>query len=193
MPVNPNKIIFLDRDGVINRDSPGYIKSWAEFEFLPGSLDALRLLNTQGFSTILVTNQSAVARNMLTREELEDMHRLMNDEILAAGGKIADIFYCPHMPGEGCDCRKPKPGMIHRAQSKYQIMIEDATMVGDSSKDILCARNAEVGRTLLVRTGNGLSAEAELSDMGITPDFIASDLLAAAHWLIDPAAHKNRS
>ena len=79
MTVNPNKIIFLDRDGVINRDSPDYIKSWEEFDFLPGSLDALRLLNSQGFSTILVTNQSAVALKMLTRQELESMHRIMSE------------------------------------------------------------------------------------------------------------------
>ena len=193
MPVNPNKIIFLDRDGVINRDSPDYIKSWDEFEFLPGSLDALRLLKSGGFSTILITNQSAIARKMLTGEELENMHRLMKAKISSAGGKITDIFYCPHMPGAGCACRKPKPGMIHMAQSKYQIMLEDAAMVGDSTKDILCARNADVGRTLLVRTGNGLSAETELADIGITPDFIAADLLAAVHWIINPPAQKNRS
>ena len=193
MPVNPNKIIFLDRDGVINRDSPDYIKSWDEFEFLPGSLDALRLLNSEGFSTILITNQSAIARKMLTGEELENMHRLMKAEISSTGGKIADILYCPHMPGAGCACRKPKPGMVHMAQSKHHIRLEGAAMVGDSAKDILCARNAEVGRALLVRTGNGLSAETELAGMGIAPDYIAADLLAAARWLIDPPALKNRS
>lgn len=190
MPVNPHKIVFLDRDGVVNRDSPDYIKSWDEFEFLPGSIEALRLLTAEGFSTILVTNQSAVARKMLTREELSGMHRKMKAEIEAAGGGITDIFYCPHMPDAGCDCRKPKPGMIKMARSKHRIALEDAAMVGDSTKDILCARKAGVGRTILVRTGNGPSAEIELAEMKMIPDFIAADLLAAVRWLLDQSANE---
>ena len=190
MSVNPRKIVFLDRDGVINRDSPDYIKSWAEFVFLPGSLEALKLLRGGGYSAILVTNQSAVARQMLSQEELEEMFRRMQQEVVAAGGKIADIFCCPHMPDDGCECRKPKPGMIGLAQRKYAIDLNAAVMVGDSAKDILCARNAGVGRAILVRTGNGRSAETELADLKIIPDFIAADLLAAVQWLLDLPANE---
>ena len=190
MLLNKHKVVFLDRDGVINRDSPDYIKSWEEFVFLPGSLEALKLLHDRGYSSILVTNQSAVARGMLTREALEQMFRRMRQAVVAAGGEIADIFYCPHMPDAGCGCRKPKPGMIKTAQSKYGIDLKAAVMVGDSSKDILCAREAGVGRTILVRTGNGASAEIELADLEIAPDYIAGDLLAAVHWLQDLPAEK---
>jgi D-glycero-D-manno-heptose 1,7-bisphosphate phosphatase len=184
--LNPRKVVFLDRDGVINRDSADYIKSWAEFEFLPGSLEALKHLAEAGYATVLVTNQSAVARGMLTREALADIFRRMAKAVAAAGGRINDIFYCPHLPGTGCECRKPKPGMIAAARARHGIDLEAAVLVGDSTKDILCARNAGVGRSILVRTGNGPAAEMELADLKITPDHIADDLLAAVRWLMNP-------
>ena len=93
MAVNPQKAVFLDRDGVINRDSAEYVKGWPEFEFLPDSLEALRALNGQGYSTIVVTNQSGLARKLFTLETLELMHRRMSEQITAAGGSITDIFY----------------------------------------------------------------------------------------------------
>jgi D-glycero-D-manno-heptose 1,7-bisphosphate phosphatase len=186
--LNPRKVVFLDRDGVINRDSADYIKSWAEFEFLPGSLEALKHLAEAGYATVLVSNQSAVARGMLTREALEDIFRRMAKAVAAAGGRINDIFYCPHLPGTGCECRKPKPGMIAAARDRHGIDLEAAVLVGDSTKDILCARHAGVGRSVLVRTGNGPAAEMELADLKITPDHIADDLLAAVRWLMNPPA-----
>jgi len=190
MSFDPRKFVFLDRDGVINRDSEAYIKSWEEFVFLPGSLEALKLLTESGHITVLVTNQSAVARGLLSREGLEEMFRRMQAAVIAAGGQIADIFYCPHMPDAGCDCRKPAPGMIAAAQSKYRIDLTAAVMVGDSSKDILCACRAGVGQTILVQTGNGPTAEGELADLDIAPDYIAADLLAAVRWLLDRPANK---
>ncbi|MGA9478920.1 MAG: HAD-IIIA family hydrolase, partial [Desulfobacterales bacterium] len=105
-PPNANdKVVFLDRDGVINRDSPAYIKSWAEFDFLPGSLLALRRLTVAGFTLIILSNQSAVNRGMLSLETLLDMHRRLQADVAAAGGCITDIFFCPHRPEEGCACR----------------------------------------------------------------------------------------
>lgn len=181
--MNPRKVVFLDRDGVINRDSSGYIRQWREFEFLPGSLQALRLLNSEGYSIVVVTNQSAVARKMITAEDLEDMHRRMQQKIVGAGGKILDIFYCPHMPDAGCNCRKPRAGMLERACRKYGIDLSSAVMVGDSAKDVLCAKRAAVGSTVLVLTGNGKHAERELSALDALPDHVAPDLLAAARWI----------
>ena len=184
--MNPRKVVFLDRDGVINRDSRDHIKGWREFEFLPGSLEALRLLNAEGFSVVVVTNQSAVGRKMITAEDLEDMHRRMRQKIVEAGGGILDVFYCPHMPDEGCNCRKPKTGMLARAVGRYGIDLSTAVMVGDSAKDVLCARGAAVGRAVLVLTGNGRSAERELSALDAPPDHVAADLLAAARWISAP-------
>ncbi len=189
MASNPRKVVFLDRDGVINRDSPEYIKSWSEFEFLPGSLEALRLLHDEGYLIILVTNQSGVARKLFSVQTLDDMHRRMEAAIETAGGKITDIFYCPHLPDEGCDCRKPETAMIENAVRKHGLDLLSGTLVGDSAKDIICGQRAGVGLTILVRTGNGPAAEIELADRKSAPDHVAADLLAAAHWLIDPRNH----
>ncbi len=188
MSMSPSKAVFLDRDGVINRDSPAYIKSWREFEFLPGSLDALRLLHASGWRVIVVTNQSALARRLISQGALETIHRRMQRAVAGHGGRIADIFFCPHLPGEGCACRKPKTGMLEAAARKHDVDLGAAAMVGDSAKDILCARRAGVARAVLVRTGNGIQAEAELAAVEVSPDFVAADLLEAACWLLGRTA-----
>jgi len=169
------KVVFLDRDGVINRDSPDYIKSWSEFEFLPGSISAIKHLTNNGFSPLIITNQSAVGRNMISIQDLEQIHAMMKSAVSSGGGEVKDIFFCPHTPDDGCDCRKPKPGMI----------ISTAVMVGDSAKDIECARNAGCGHAVLVRTGNGILAEKVLAEKKIFPDRIARDLYDAVRWIID--------
>jgi len=178
------KVVFLDRDGVINRDSPDYIKSWSEFKFLPGSLEALKKLTQKGFRIIVITNQSAVNRKMMSREGLELIHTRMQAAAAEGGGKISDIFFCPHTPDEGCSCRKPKPGLIHQARRRYAIDLKNTYLVGDSAKDIECARNAGCDRTILVRTGNGAEAESVLNQKNIAPDYVAADLNDAADWII---------
>ncbi|UCF90700.1 MAG: D-glycero-beta-D-manno-heptose 1,7-bisphosphate 7-phosphatase [Desulfobacterales bacterium] len=178
------KVVFLDRDGVINRDSPDYIKSWSEFEFLPGSLEAIRDLTRSGFSPIVVTNQSAVSRRLLSRAGLAYIHRMMRAAIEAHGGRILDIFFCPHLPSDGCRCRKPAPGMLYQAQKKHRIDLAAAVMVGDRVKDMECARNAGCGRAILVQTGNGHQARAELAQSNRLPDYVAENLYAAAEWII---------
>jgi len=179
-----DKVVFLDRDGVINRDSPTYIKSWDEFEFLPGSLEAMALLTRNGFTIIVITNQSIIGRGMAAPESLSHTHRQMSDAVAARGGRIHDIFFCPHNPEDGCDCRKPAPGLILKARDAYDIDLAGAVMVGDSAKDIECARSAGCGASVLVKTGNGHSAIDTLNEKGILPDYHAADLLDAAHWIL---------
>jgi D-glycero-D-manno-heptose 1,7-bisphosphate phosphatase len=140
-----HKVVFLDRDGVINRDSPDYIKRLEEFEFLPGSLEALRRLTERGFTCMVITNQSAPARGLMTPEALAAIHRRLCADVATAGGRILDIFTCPHLPADGCSCRKPQPGLLYAAQRKYGIDFSSAAMIGDSAKDIECALNAGVG------------------------------------------------
>jgi D-glycero-D-manno-heptose 1,7-bisphosphate phosphatase len=182
------RIVFLDRDGVINRDSPEYIKSWREFEFLPRSLAALRLLNENLFQVLIITNQSAVNRRMISLRDLNHIHLKMNAAIKAAGGLIQDIFFCPHVPQDRCLCRKPKPGMLFSAQQKYRINLTAAYMVGDRAKDVECAKQAGCGCALLVQTASN-EAERTLALKKIEPDFVAEDLFAAAEWII---AHRLR-
>lgn len=177
------RTVFLDRDGVINRDSPDYIKSCEEFEFIPGSMEALRLLAEHQYDTVVITNQSVIGRGMASSHALGQIFEKMVRDVEATGGKIRDIFFCPHHPDEGCDCRKPKPGMILAARERHGIDLENAVMIGDSEKDIRCARNAGVGTAILVLTGNGVKALDRLGQDA--PDHVAADLLAAVTWLID--------
>jgi D-glycero-D-manno-heptose 1,7-bisphosphate phosphatase len=177
------KVVFLDRDGVINRDSPDYIKNWSEFEFLPGSLDALRHLSANQLAVIVITNQSAINRRLISEAELEYMHRMMEKQVRAHGGRINDIFYCPHTPEDGCNCRKPKPGLIYRARDSYQIDLARSVMIGDRVRDIECGRNAGCGQTILVRTRYGTAADKKLFPKKAIVDYIADDLYDAAQWI----------
>lgn len=176
--------VFLDRDGVINHDSPDYIKAESEFFFIDKSPEAIALLTQASFDVIVITNQSAIARKLTTKKELEKIFTKMKSGVEDAGGKIKDIFYCPHLPDAGCSCRKPRPGLIFQAQKKYEIDLQDSCMVGDSIKDIECAKNAGCGLSVLVKTGNGEKEEKFLAAKGINPDFAAKNLFEAAKWII---------
>ena len=178
------KVVFLDRDGVINQDSPAYIKTWEEFEFLPGSLGAIARLTRNDYTIIVITNQSIIGRGMADLKTLSHIHRRMSETVAAHGGRIHDIFFCPHHPVDGCECRKPMPGLIFRARDTHDIDLSRAVMVGDSAKDIECARNAGCAASILVSTGKGLSAFQTLSEKGVLPDHQAADLEAAAHWIL---------
>lgn len=178
------QVVFLDRDGVINQDSSDYIKSWDEFIFLSNSLEALRILTRNGCTLIVITNQSIIHRKWVLPEVLEDMHRRLKSTVASHGGRITDIFVCPHTPEQGCSCRKPKPGLIEKACQKYDIDLSAAIMVGDSAKDILCGKAAGCGRTILVRTGNGILAKEALDLDNVYPTAVMDDLLEAAHWII---------
>lgn len=182
------QVVFLDRDGVINQDSSDYIKSWEEFIFLPNSLEALKMLTRKGCTLIVITNQSIIHRKWVLPEVLEDMHRRLKSVVASHGGKITDIFFCPHTPEQGCSCRKPKPGLILQACQKYAIDLSDAIMVGDSAKDILCGMAAGCGRTILVQTANapigGVSVRDALALDNVYPTAVVADLMEAARWII---------
>ncbi len=178
-------VVFLDRDGVINLDRSDYIKSWPEFKFIPRSIEAIKELTLKGFHVIVITNQSVINRNMVSDKGLEYIFTRMKNEVRSGGGLINDIFFCPHIPEDNCDCRKPKPGLILQAKRAYSIDLADAVMIGDSAKDIECARNAGCGKAVLVKTGNGPKAEKILGEKKIYPDHIAQDLYEAVQWIVD--------
>jgi D-glycero-D-manno-heptose 1,7-bisphosphate phosphatase len=178
------KVVFLDRDGTINRDSAAYIKDWSEFEFLPRSIEALRDLTAAGFTIIVITNQSAVARKLISAAGLENIHSNMKAAVESGGGKISDIFFCPHLPDDNCDCRKSAPGLIIQAQQKHKIDLAASVMIGDSAKDIECAHNAGCGYSILVKTGNYQEAQLRLTDVNLTAHYVAADLYDAAKWIL---------
>ncbi|MCP3954756.1 MAG: D-glycero-beta-D-manno-heptose 1,7-bisphosphate 7-phosphatase [Desulfobacterales bacterium] len=183
-PGSPEKYIFLDRDGVINRDSDAYVKNWAEFEFLPGSLTALEKLTLAGYRIIIITNQSIIGRKWVPLETLEDIFTRLRTEVEKNGGRIHDIFFCPHTPEDGCSCRKPAAGLIEKAARAYGINVSATTLVGDSAKDILCARKAGCKQAVLVKTGNYPAAQKILQKENTAPDAVFADLLEAVDWVL---------
>ena len=136
--------VFLDRDGVINVDRCDYVKSWTEFKFLPRVFGALRLLKKNHTRVIIITNQSAVNRGLMTLDTLLEIHEKMLNAIRKNGGEVDAIYYCPHTPDENCECRKPKPGMVLKAVKDLKIDLSLSYLVGDSEKDVELARSVKV-------------------------------------------------
>ncbi len=148
--------VFIDRDGVICRNRSDYVKSWQEFVFLPHALNALTTLHQAGYQVVIVTNQSAIGRGLMSLETLDDIHTRMTTAIEQHGGRITKIFYCPHHPNENCNCRKPRPGMLHAAAEMLDIDLSQAYMIGDACTDIQ-AGQAVGCRSFLVLTGRGVA------------------------------------
>ena len=145
------RAVFLDRDGVINRKMPegDYVKNWSEFFFLPGVFDALEILKNREILSIIITNQSCIARGILSHRQLHEIHEKMQMEIQMHHGNIDAIYFCPHIISDGCDCRKPKIGMILKAVEEFDSMgininLNDSYMIGDSESDILTGQAAGV-------------------------------------------------
>lgn len=181
MSDNRRRFIVLDRDGVINEDSDEYIKSPAEWIPIPGSLDAIAALGRAGFRIAVATNQSGVGRGLYTVEILEAIHEKMINSIKATGGTIDGIFFCPHLPDAGCDCRKPKPGLLLQAAKLFDCGPADIQVIGDSMRDIEAAKSIGA-EPILVRSGYGRETEKSLSDSTAVPVF--NNLADAARALI---------
>ena len=135
--LKPKKVVFLDRDGVINKKAPkaDYVKSWDEFEFLPGVLEGIKTLTQNNYQIYIISNQAGIARGMMTEEDLSDIHQKMISEVEKHGGKINDIYYCPHGWDDGCSCRKPKPGMFYQASREHHIDLTKSIFIGDDERD----------------------------------------------------------
>ncbi len=148
------KLIILDRDGVINYDSYAYIKSPDELIFIPGSLEAIAELNRHHYQVVVATNQSGVGRGLFDVTMLNRIHEKILHALAALGGTIEEIFYCPHHPEDQCNCRKPKLGLFHQIQEKYQRDLKETFFIGDSEVDMMVALTLPC-KPLLVLTSNG--------------------------------------
>lgn len=146
--------VLLDRDGVINRDSDEFIKSPEQWLPIEGSLEAIALLNAHGYQVIVVTNQSGVSRGLLDEAMLEKIHAKMRRLVSEKGGKIDAIYFCPHGPDDGCNCRKPKPGLLKAFASDFHADLTTVTVIGDSLRDLQAAE-AVGAKPVLVKTGKG--------------------------------------
>lgn len=147
------RAVFIDRDGVICANCPEHVTSWDEFHFLPGALDALVLLAKSDLAIVIVTNQPAIAKELLTQAELSAIHAAMANTIRDHGGHLDGIYTCPHAKEDSCDCRKPKPGLIIRAARYLEIDRAQSYLVGDSTTDLEAGLAAGLRRCYLVLSG----------------------------------------
>ena len=183
------KVIFLDRDGVINRGRGNdYVDSWKKFHFIPGSLKALRLLNEQGYRVIVISNQAGVAKGVYSLRDLSLLTRRMREKVEAAGGRLDAVYYCPHQKENQCACRKPKTALFRRAQRRFGIPFKKTFVVGDSVRDILAGKRLRC-RTILVLSGREkLSRKTEWK---VQPDVVKRDLLKAVEWILRNELHRS--
>lgn len=147
-----NQFIFLDRDGVINQDSLHYIKSVQEFVPIPGSIDAIARLSAAGYKIGIATNQSGVSRGHYTEVELKAIHNKLLHLVESAGGEIAAIEYCIHLPDAGCPCRKPQPGMLYALADRLNCSLSEVSFVGDRISDIRAAEAAGAKPVMIIST-----------------------------------------
>lgn len=184
-----NKFIFLDRDGVINIEKK-HLHKKSDMEIIPRSAEAIKILNDNDYKVIIITNQPVIARGLCTLEELEDIHKHMKNLMAKKGAKLDKIYFCPHHPKEGdnpiytkeCECRKPKAGMILKAQKDFNIGdLSECFMIGDKMSDIYAGQTAGC-KTILVETGYGGCENENLKD--IEASFRALDLYEAVIKII---------
>lgn len=167
------RLILLDRDGVINADSPHFIKDPSEWRPLPGALDAIASLKRGGYLVAVCTNQSGVGRRLLSETTLAKIHQCLNDALAERGVALDALAYCPHRPEAGCVCRKPRPALLRRTMTALQAAPDETIFVGDSVRDVRAARAAGIA-SVLVASDRGSSAAAHARMLGVLA--VVSDL-----------------
>jgi histidinol-phosphate phosphatase family protein len=166
---SPQGVVFLDRDGVINVDRRDYVKSWAEFKFLPRVFEALRILRKKKLPVVVITNQSAIHRGLMSISTLREIHEKMLRAIEKRGGRIEAIYFCPHRPDENCKCRKPKPGMVLKAVKDLKIDLSRSYLVGDSRKDVELAQSLRMKCIRISKEGSAFSPSKREECTGENP------------------------
>ena len=178
------KLIILDRDGVINEDSDDYIKSPDEWIPIAGSLDAIARLNHAGYLVVIASNQSGIARGYFSLETLAAMSVKMNDLLSPLGGRIDAMFFCPHGPKDGCDCRKPKPGMLTEIGNRFQTSLDEVLFIGDNINDIKAAQAAGA-MPVLVKTGKGKQTANKIAEDNIQNIPVYDDLAGVVDSILE--------
>jgi len=178
------RAVFLDRDGTINEEV-GYLDRIEQFRLLPGTAEAIGMLNRAGRTVVVVTNQAGIARGFFDEAFVEETHRHLQDLLRGVGAHIDGFYYCPHHPTEGrepyrrdCPCRKPKPGLLLRAAAELGLALEDSYMIGDSPKDVEAGIRAGA-RGILVGTGYGRDCLPPQETA-----YVAEDLTEAVRWIL---------
>ena len=187
------RTIFLDRDGVINKDPGGwaknsYVTRQDDFFFIDGAIEALKKLKEAGYRICIVSNQGGISKGHFTQEDLDSVNEKMLAEIEKGGGRIDELYYCPHHDKDNCNCRKPKTGLIEQAIKKADVELKNTFIIGDDVRDI------ELGKKMEMKTIFVLSGKRSLSDVKnwpAQPDYIKKDLREAVEWILGAKREKN--
>ena len=181
------KIIFLDRDGVINKDPGGwtehsYVTRWEDFHFLPGSIEAIKKLNKHGYEIIVISNQGGISKGFYAESKLKEINKKMLEKIEKSGGKIKKAYYCVHQASDECDCKKPKIGLFKKAEKELSITTSDTYFVGDGKMDIEAAQKIGLKSVLVL---SGKTNLENTRNWDIKPDYIFDDLKETVNFIIE--------
>ena len=171
--------IFLDRDGVLIENRPDYVRDWSHVTILPNAIDALSGFHREGFKIIIVTNQSAIGRGMMTFHDAQRINEQLVKTLQEHGGWVDGVFMCPHKPEDNCSCRKPQPGLLLQAAREFSIDLPTSWMIGDAWTDLLAGQAAGVEGTIMVRTGRGLAQLEQIPPQDVKPFTVCEDVIAA--------------
>lgn len=177
--------VFLDRDGTLNEERGDYISKYEDIKIYPFAFNAIRIINSLGFLAIVTTNQAGIAKGILRKKDVDDIHRKMKEDFERNNAKISAFYYCPAHPDhskKGLNCRKPLIGMALKAKKEFGVDLKKSFVIGDKVEDILFAKNFG-GKGILVLTGYGRKSMEEIEKIGIEPDFIAENVLKAVEWI----------
>jgi D-glycero-D-manno-heptose 1,7-bisphosphate phosphatase len=175
--------VFLDRDGVLIDNVDTYVRTWNDVHFLPGVFEAMQRLQSSPYVTVLVTNQSAVGRGIITAAQALEINARIVEEIETHGGRVDGAYLCLHSPANACDCRKPAPGLLLQAQAELELDLGTSFLIGDALTDLQAADAAGV-RGILVRTGRGAAQEQLLDPPSRARCSIVPDLTAAVDQIL---------
>jgi D-glycero-D-manno-heptose 1,7-bisphosphate phosphatase len=180
-----HRAVFLDRDGVLIENRADYIREWSHVIILPWTVDALVGLHKAGFKIIVVTNQSAVSRGLISFETAQEINSRLVRTILENGGWIDAVYMCPHQPQDRCTCRKPQPGLLLQAARELSLDLHASWMVGDAWSDLLAGQSAGLQGSVMVRTGRGASQLLQAQPAEITPFIVCENLFGAYRAITD--------
>lgn len=185
-PHSPRSAVFLDRDGVMNRERDDFVKSMEEFELFPQAVRAAAKLSRHRMAVVVISNQSGIARGLVSAEVVSAMMSRLKEAVLAEGGRIDAIYHCPHGPGDSCECRKPLPGMFLQAAQELNLDLLHSIVVGDSERDLAAGKAAGCGACVLVLTGKVPPESGPVwTSWKTPPNHVAPTLEAAVPWILE--------
>lgn len=177
-------VVYLDRDGTLNFD-PGYLNQPDQLRLLPGVGQAVARLNRAGFKAVVLSNQSGLARGLITMEQLDAIHQRLRELLAVDGARLDGIFICPHHPEDACSCRKPAPGLVMRARQELGLAADHAVVIGDKASDVGLARNIGATAVFVLSGHHPEEEQARMAGQGLVPDFTARDLAGAVKWILE--------